>query len=96
MKKHPVLFALIRTVFGVVFLIVRIYMFVPRLYYYLQNQYLLFSTHPFLPYRVFMAVAWLSSFFLLLLQFYWGSLIIKGGLRGIGLLSSKSKKKKAV
>jgi hypothetical protein len=90
-KKHPVLFSTVRTMFAVSFIYVRIIMFVPRLREYLSHLYLLFSAHPSLLYRMYMSSIWASSFILLVLQVYWATLIISGTIKHYR--SRKSKKK---
>ena len=80
-KRYPGFYSNIRNVFAFSFLWLRIYMFTPRLMEYLHHQYLVYSSHPSAPYRIFMATCWASSFFLQVLQVYWAALIVKGVLK---------------
>ena len=82
-SKYPGGYNVIRLLFAGAFLYVRIIMFVPRLYLYLRDHYLLYSQHPNLAYRIFMATCGASSFFLLLLQIYWATLIVKGFFKSV-------------
>lgn len=76
--QYPGFYNTIRLMFCGTFLFVRTIMFVPRLVLYLRDHFLLYSQHPNLYYRMFMATCGASSFFLLLLQIYWATLILKG------------------
>ncbi|GAX11356.1 hypothetical protein FisN_22Lh026 [Fistulifera solaris] len=88
--KYPGWYDTIRLVFAGAFLLVRIILFVPRLFLYLRDHYLLYSQHPNIFYRIFMATCGASSFFLLVLQIYWGVLIVRGVIKGF----TKAYKKK--
>jgi TLC domain len=97
-KDHPVLliepyphfYKNVRLAFAFTFLYIRVVLFVPRQYTFLRDHYLLWSSFPDRRrrpmtrpiYQAYMAVVWLSSFFLLLLQLYWAYLILKGLLFG--------------
>jgi len=67
-------------------------MFTPRMLQFLRDHYAIFSTRPSSPpYHIYMSLVWISSAFLLALQWYWGYLIFKGLLRTIVPGSSKNK-----
>lgn len=82
-ERYPLANLASRLVFSLVFLVVRIGMFVPQHLEYLRYAfwmtYLAGSyEHVGLEYQIFMGVSWLGALFLLVLQLYWGHLIIKG------------------
>lgn len=81
-QQHKQLYTVVRVVFGISFLWIRIVMFTPRMYLYLYDHYVLFTTSKFkhynIQYQVFMSFVWISAAFLQVLQFYWGYLIVKG------------------
>lgn len=82
--KYPNTYSSVRLIFAALFLYIRIFMFVPRNIHFLRDHFILFSNYrDNLPYVIFMGSASLSSFLLLLLQLYWGSLILKGLLGSI-------------
>jgi len=91
-EKYPSVYSGLRAVFSLSFLLVRLVMFVPRHVTYLTHHYLLQSTHPLVPYRIFMGVTWLSSLFLLLLQLYWSTLIVKGIVKQLSRKGSRKSK----
>jgi TLC domain len=81
--RYPLAYLASRLVFSLVFLIVRIGMFVPQHVEYLRYAFLVTylsgsHEHVGLEYRIFMSVSWLGALFLLVLQLYWGHLIVKG------------------
>jgi hypothetical protein len=90
-QSYPNVYKCVRIIFAATFLYIRIVMFVPRKYLFLRDQLLLWtsirqrysedSAAPYLTvllYQCFMASVWLSAFFLLVLQTYWATLIVKG------------------
>lgn len=91
--KYPALFDRVRLTFAFSFLWFRVAMFIPRIVPYLLQQYFLFSTHPSLPYRAFMSVAWICSLVLFFLQMMWGSLITRGLLKRFSGEKSTKKSK---
>lgn len=94
-KRYPGLYRNIRLIFAATFLYIRIVMFVPRQYMFLRDQFLLVSTRPIFAYQIFMGTVWLSAFFLLILQMYWASLILKGLFRGSPRAKTEAAKKKS-
>jgi hypothetical protein len=101
-REHPRLYTAIRLLFCGTFLYVRVAMFVPRKFRYLRDHYTLWSSsangfhypHLRLEYRLFMAMVWMSSVFLLGLQLYWAALIVRGLLSLVmGKKSGSSRKK---
>ena len=77
-ERHNLAYLVIRLVFAVSFLYVRLWLFIPRMASFLRDLYLIAATSDNQYYQVYMALVWMSSFFLQLLQIWWGSLIIKG------------------
>lgn len=80
-KRHPLAYTAIRIIFALSFLYIRIILFTPRMYAFLRDHWLLFSQSSHRPYQIFMSIVWVSSFFLLLLQWFWASLIVRGLLK---------------
>jgi hypothetical protein len=91
--SHPDLYAWVRLAFAFSFLIVRIYYYTPHKLRFLRDEYLLFSTNPYTIYKIYMTFVWLSSVTLLVLQFSWATLIVKGLLSSF--LSNKKRNKGA-
>jgi hypothetical protein len=87
-ERQPMMYLATRFVFSVSFLFIRVWMLVPRHTTYLRDHYLLWSTSVIPVYRNCMSVVWISSLFLMILQFYWALLIVQGILKQ---LSSKKK-----
>ena len=77
-KYYPRLSALIRPIFAIVFLIVRVVMWGPLIVDVLRAAGLLGMTCETGACTVGIGSFWLSVFFLTLLQFYWATLILKG------------------
>jgi hypothetical protein len=81
MDAYPGLYLLVRLLFAVTFLGVRIVHCSPRHVVFLIEHYYLwssFSSHNNATYMVYMAIVWVCSTFLLLLNLYWGIVIVKG------------------
>ena len=82
-ERYPLVYLASRLVFSLVFLVVRIGMFVPQHLEYLRYAFLVTyyarsMEHVGSEYLLFMSLTWLGAVFLLLLQLYWGHLIVKG------------------
>ena len=79
----PTAYILVRLVFSVAFLVIRVYMFVPQHLEYLKLAFLVpyLATEQALWYRLFMFTNWVGAFFLLSLQLYWGYLIVTGMMK---------------
>ena len=79
---YPQYYLASRLVFAAMFLIIRIGQFVPQHIEYLKLSGLVTyhagAVEGLLGYRIFMAIAWVGSAFLLFLQILWGYLIVKG------------------
>lgn len=96
-ERHNLAYLVIRLVFALSFLYVRLVLFIPRMFSFLRDLYLIADTSDNGYYQAYMAVVWISSFFLQLLQIWWGSLIVKGlvnvVLGGAGKSAKTSDKK---
>jgi len=80
--RYPTTYLAVRLTFAFMFLYIRIVMFTPRMVYFLRDHYLLFSARTDSPlYQAYMSIVWLSSAFLLALQWWWASLIVRGIVR---------------
>jgi len=89
MKDHPSLidrypdfYTYMRIIFCLVFLQVRVVMYIPRVHIFLRDHFLLYSTHPNMLFRIYMSSVTISSLLLLILQLYWGVLVVKGLWKG--------------
>jgi hypothetical protein len=91
-KENPTIYLATRTIFACCFLFVRVYMVIPRKARYLFDHYNLWTaraTAALSPallqrhycFRCYMGFVWCCSLFLMLLQFYWAVLIVKGILK---------------
>jgi hypothetical protein len=80
-EKQPLAYLATRVIFSVSFLFIRVWMLVPRNTTYLRDHYLLWSTSDNETFRNFMSAVWISSAFLMMLQFYWAILIVQGILK---------------
>lgn len=80
-ERHGPFYLVVRLIFALSFLYVRLYLFVPRMYLFLTDLFLITATSNNRFYQAYMAVVWLSSFFLQVLQVWWGWLILKGLLK---------------
>lgn len=89
-KKYPTAYSAIRVIFALVFLYVRWYLYLPLKYDFLRLFGMGVLGHPSTFAQVYYALAWLASFFLLILQLLWGFLIVKGLVK----LALPGKKKK--
>jgi hypothetical protein len=76
--RHTLAYLVVRLVFALSFLFVRLYLFIPRMSLFLCDLYLIALTSSNIYYQAFMAMVWMSSFFLQVLQLWWGFLIVKG------------------
>lgn len=77
-ERHGLAYLVVRLVFALSFLYVRLYLFIPCMYHFLTDLYLYLSTSDNQYHQAYLTVVWGSSFFLQILQVWWGSLIIKG------------------
>ena len=77
-ERYPQFYTAIRVVFAITFLIVRWFMFFPRKYEYLRLNAFAIMSSPSLGFIIYYSFCWLSAFLLMVLQIYWGVLIIKG------------------
>ncbi|KAI2503739.1 TLC domain-containing protein [Fragilaria crotonensis] len=92
-KKFPSAYACIRIIFGVSFLYIRWYLYLPLKYDFLRSFGFTVITHR-TPFAVVVTgLTWCASFFLLLLQLMWGCLIIKGLVKGLQGKPKNAKKK---
>ena len=80
--QYPQYYLASRLIFSIMFLGIRIGLFVPQHVEYLKLSglvtYLAGSDERLVGYQVFMAISWLGAAFLLALQLLWGYLIVKG------------------
>jgi hypothetical protein len=96
MEWYPGLYLFIRALFAVSFLGVRVVHCSPRHVVFLMEHYYLWSSSHDAPvYMVYMAVVWICSAFLLLLNLYWGLVIVKGLIKTAAktMLPKSSKQK---
>jgi hypothetical protein len=93
-ERQPMMYLAIRTVFGVSFLFIRVWMLVPRHTTYLRDLYLLWSTSDIPALRNVLSGVWISSLFLMILQFYWALLIVQGILKQFSKKKTSSTNKK--
>jgi hypothetical protein len=77
-QKYPATYFRVRLAFAITFLTFRWVMYAPRKYVLLRQFLWAIQSSDSLPYKVYMSLVWFSSFFLACLQFYWGTLIVKG------------------
>jgi len=77
-QRYPDAYLGIRLLFAALFLHIRIFMCTPRFCNLLRDMFLLVSTSNVVSYQIFMTLVSLCVLFLLLLQYYWGSIIVKG------------------
>lgn len=77
-KQNPTFYSVVRIAFAVTFLVVRLIMFLPRKLCFLRDHAVLFLNHSNPIYQSYMGVVWLGSAFLMALQLYWSTLILKG------------------
>jgi hypothetical protein len=89
-KKYPSAYSAIRIIFALTFLYIRWYLYLPLKYDFLRTFGMGVIGHPSTFTRCFYALAWIASFFLLLLQLLWGVLIVKGLVKIV--LPGKKKK----
>ena len=95
MDAYPGLYLLVRLLFAVTFLGVRIAHCSPRHVVFLIEHYYLwssFSSHNNATYMVYMAIVWVCSTFLLLLNLYWGIVIVKGLVKTAAIMMMFPKK----
>lgn len=100
-KNFPTLCTVIRPVFAIIFLIVRVILWLPQIIDVLRISGLLCYTCPSGDHMCRMALGgfWMSALFLTLLQCHWGLLVVKGLLRlvmGTSSSGGKSHSKKVV
>jgi hypothetical protein len=96
MDTYPGLYLLTRALFAVSFLGVRVVHCSPRHVAYLIEHYYLWSSSQNAPYMMYMAIVWICSAFLLLLNLYWGIVIVKGLIKtAVKMLFPKSSKQKS-
>jgi hypothetical protein len=93
-ERFKLTYLLVRLVFAFGFLYVRLWLFIPRMFQFLNDLYLILSTSDNRYYQAYMTIVWVSSAFLQLLQLFWGSLIIKGLVKVV--LGGGGEKAKAV
>jgi hypothetical protein len=70
-----------RLIFAEMFLLLRVVLFIPPMLHFLFCIYIVMSTSQNVFYQRHLTAVWLSSFTLLLLQLYWGSIIAHGLIR---------------
>jgi hypothetical protein len=80
-QAYPKVYASIRVIFAVSFLIIRWVLFIPLILQFLRFYAMATIACPSTPIKLIRALSWMSSFFLLILQLYWGGLVVKGLLR---------------
>jgi len=91
-ERYPLFYTVIRLVFAIMFLTIRWYMLMPRKYDYLRLNLLAIMSSPSVGFRIYYCFCWLSAFFLMILQIFWGSLIIKGLAKMVFVKEQKTKK----
>lgn len=77
-ERYPKFYSVIRVLFAIMFLTIRWCMLAPRKYNYLRLNALAILSSPNIGFTLYYSFCWLSAFFLMILQIYWGVLIIKG------------------
>jgi putative effector of murein hydrolase LrgA (UPF0299 family) len=91
-ERYPLAYTAIRYVFALTFLYIRWYLYLPLKYDFLRTFAFAAITHRSPISGALMGVGWLASFFLCVLQLYWGLLIIQGIVKSIFGKPKKAKK----
>ena len=91
-RRHPAVHQGYRLVFSLLFLTVRIYMWVPQILDYLRVGAMLGLTCGTSLCRAGCALSWWAAVGLTCLQFIWGSKICKGLFRAFAAMSGRGRK----
>lgn len=91
--RCPNLKSAIRPIFGIIFLCVRVVMWLPKIFDVLWTSGLLLWTCPNHLRRAVISTFWLSAMFLTLLQVFWGSLVLRGMLKSAWSRNRSQKEK---
>jgi len=79
-NKYPLVNTYSRLSFAVSFMFIRVIMMIPRKLDFLYLLYLWTSTTTWMHW-IFLSYCGLATLFLMLIQLYWGSLIVRGGMK---------------
>jgi hypothetical protein len=82
-KKHPGVFAASRTIFGISYLFIRVFMCFSRWPVFLRDNFIVLYTRDWGIFKVFFMFQFCMAFFLNFMQLYWASLIISGLMKMI-------------
>lgn len=91
-KKYPGAYELIRIVFAVCFLFIRVYMCASRWPPFLRDNFMFMYTADWGWWKIYLIVQWSLAAFLAWLQLFWAWLILKGFLKMLG--GGKKEKKR--
>mmetsp|Transcript_8055 Transcript_8055/g.10554 ORF Transcript_8055/g.10554 Transcript_8055/m.10554 type:complete len:299 (-) Transcript_8055:412-1308(-) len=94
-KKYPEYYLYVRTAFALIFLHVRVWMFIPRNCMQMYDHVMTWSNSDNTVYQIYSFLVFFSSLFLTFLQVKWGYLIVRGFVKMYADLLVGNKRMKA-